>query len=84
MFQLTQYASAKEPKVQNHISLSEVLEIIKNGDRKLPLIQFARTLVKGSEEYDTFKKTMLPTFRFNFLFNGSATNENITVPTGLI
>ena len=84
MFQVTQYASAKEPKVQNQINLTEVLNIIKNGDSKLSLIQFARTLKKGSHEYDTFKKNMLPTFRFNFLLEDSAANINITAPTGLI
>lgn len=84
MFQLTQYASAKEPKVQTHISLTEVLEIIKNGDENLPLIQSARAFGKGNPKYDKIKTTLLPTFRFNFLFDDSAANENITDPTGLI
>lgn len=84
MFQLTKYASAKEPKVQEQASLTEVLQIIKEGDSNLPLITFARTMVKGSLKYDKFKKSMLPTFRFNFLFKESASNNNITKPTGLI
>lgn len=84
MFQLTKYASAKAPTVQEHASLSEVLQIIKEGDSNLPLIAFARTLAKGSKEYEKFKKTMLPTFRFNFLFKESASNNNITEQTGLI
>ncbi|MGQ2985360.1 BT4734/BF3469 family protein [Flavobacterium sp.] len=84
MFQLTQYASAKEPKVQSHINLTEVLEIIKNGDENLSLIQSARAFGKGNPKYDTIKTTLLPTFRFNFLFDGSAANDRITAPTGLI
>lgn len=84
MFQLTQYASSKEPKVQKQITLGEVLAIIKNGDKKLPLVQYARTLEKGTVEYDDFRRRNFPTFRFNFLFKHSASNRNITTPTGLI
>jgi hypothetical protein len=84
MFQLTQYASAKQPKVQSHISLTEVLEIIKFGDVNLTLIQSARAFGKGNLKYDAIKTTLLPTFRFNFLFDGSAANDNITASTGLI
>lgn len=84
MFQLTQYASAKGPKVQNQISLTEVLQLIQNGDENLTLIQCARALGKGNPKYDAIKITLLPTFRFNFLFNGSAANDNIISPTGLI
>lgn len=84
MFQLTKYASAKQPTVQKHISLDEVLQLIQNGDENLTLIQSARAFGKGSPKYDTIKTTLLPTFRFNFLFNESASNSNITEPTGLI
>lgn len=84
MFQLTQYASAKEPKVQRQISLTEVLHIIGNGDENLTLIQSARALGKGNPKYDAIKTTLLPTFRFNFLFSESARNSNITEPTGII
>lgn len=84
MFQITQYASAREPKVQNQTSLTEVLQLIQNGDENLKLIQSARAFGKGNPKYDAIKTTLLPTFRFNFLFKDSASNENITVPTGLI
>lgn len=50
----------------------------------ISLIQSARTFGKDSPKYDAIKTTLLPTFRFNFLFEGKAANENITVPTGLI
>ena len=84
MFQITQYANAKDPKVSTVIALKSVLHIIKGGDDKLPLIQAARAVDKANPLYNTIKTTSLPTFRFNFLFDGSAANKNITVPTGLI
>lgn len=83
-FQITQYANAKDPKVSKVTSLESVLQIIKSGDDKLPLIQAARAVGKTNPLYNTIKTTSLPTFRFNFLFDGSAANRNITSPTGLI
>jgi len=84
MFQITQYASAKEPQVQKQINLTDVLHTIQNGDDNLTLIQSARALGKGNSKYDIIKTTLLPTFRFNFLFKESANNKNITTPTGII
>ena len=84
MFQITHYANVKDPKVQDVVSLESVLQIIKNGDANLPLIQSARLVGKSSHLYDTIKTSSLPTFRFNFLFDESAANNNITEPTGLI
>lgn len=85
MFQLTQYANAKSPQVQQVVTLESVLQTIKNrDDENLILIQSARALGKGHPKYDTIKTTLLPTYRFNFLFDGSASNDNITTATGLI
>lgn len=64
--------------------MDEVLQIIKNGDDNLPLIKTAREYGKGHSQYDNIKTKLLPTFRFNFHFNGSVSNQNITSPTGLI
>ena len=84
MFQITQYANAEKPHVLKTTDLETVLGTIKNGDDRLPLIQWVRTKNKGSEEYNDFKKKNFPTFRFNFIFKDYAKNSNITVPTGLI
>lgn len=84
MFQLTQYANAKSPQVQQVATLESVLQIIKNGDENLTLIRSAREFGKGNPKYDAIKTTLLPTYRFNFLFDGSASNDNITTATGLI
>ncbi|WP_417357609.1 hypothetical protein [Flavobacterium sp.] len=84
MFQITKYANVKDRKVQDVVSLESVLQTIKDGDINLPLIQSARLVGKSSPLYDSIKTSSLPTFRFNFLFDESAANNNITEPTGLI
>ncbi|MEE1897446.1 BT4734/BF3469 family protein [Flavobacterium rakeshii] len=84
MFQITKYAKVKDSKVQDIVSLESILQIIKRGDTNLPFIQSARLVGKSNPLYDIIKTTSLPTFRFNFLFKDSATNNNITEPTGLI
>jgi len=84
MFQVTQYESAKQPEVQMVVSLESVLNKIKDGDDNLPFIKTARSLGKSSLKYNTIKTELLTTFRFNFLFQGSASNANITAATGLI
>lgn len=80
----TKYKAINQPKVGKEISVEEVLQTIKNGDENLHLINEAREFGKGSVEYDKIKTYKLPTHRFNFLFKGSASNDNITVPTGLL
>ncbi|WP_298156182.1 BT4734/BF3469 family protein [Flavobacterium sp.] len=84
MFQITQYESGKEPRVNKIIPVDEVLNLIRNGDENLNLILLARSMGKGDKKYDTIKKKLLPSFRFNFLFDSTASNANITSPTGLL
>lgn len=84
MYIVSKFESAKAPQVKQVLSIEEVLQIIKKGDDNLPLIKLAREYGKDSSQYDNIKTNTLPTFRFNFLFDGSASNKNITSPTGLI
>ena len=65
-------------------SVPAILNIIKYGNDKLPLIQKARTYGKSSIEYKRIKDSKLSTFRFNFNFKDSASNNNITSSNDLI
>lgn len=84
MFQITRYDSIIEPKIKEIISIDEYLNIIKKGDDNLGLIESARLYGKPHPKYDVIKTKLLPTYRFNFMFKDSASNENIIKPTGLI
>lgn len=81
---VTQYEKVSNSAVQKIVSIGDILNTIKNGDEHLTLIQKARQIGKGNKGYDYIKTNQLPTFRFNFLFKDSASNKNVTVPTGLI
>jgi len=83
-FRVSKYEHAKNMTAQNILSVDEILDTIKKGDSNLPLIEEARKIGKGNDEYDIIKTEKLPTFRFNFLFNDSVSNKNIIAPTGLI
>jgi hypothetical protein len=48
------------------------------------MIKNAREYGKGHEQYDKIKKNVLPTFRFNFIIENTAKNENIIGASGLI
>ncbi len=84
MFSIQQFKNCKTPNVSNNYELKEILNTIKYGNDKLPLIQSARTYGKSSIDYNKIKTELLPTFRFNFNFKGSASNNNITSSNGLI
>jgi len=81
---ISQYKNIKSSSIDKLIGLDEALSMIKNGDENIVNIKRAREVLKGSEEYDNIKSKLLPTFRFNFMFDDKASNANITVPTGLI
>jgi hypothetical protein len=81
---VTQYEAINKSTVLKTVSIDSVLEIIKNGNEFVPLIEKARISGKGSKDYDYIKTNLLPTFRFNFLFKDSAKNSNIMSPTGLL
>lgn len=83
-YTVTKYKGMVYPKTGEIIPLSEVLESIKEGDRNLSLIKTAREYGKGNIKYNYIKSNKLPTIRFNFLFNGTASNKNIHTSTGLI
>ena len=84
MYIISKYKNVKSPKIEAIISINEYLKIIKNGDDNLPIIKLARKHGKGTQQYNTIKIESLPTFRFNFLFKNSASNNNIIEPTGFI
>lgn len=84
MYKVSKFECITAPKVKQVLSIEEVLHVIKHGDDYLQIINTARLYGKGSALYDNLKTNTLPTFRFNFHFNGSASNQNITSPTGLI
>jgi len=84
MFSIQQFKNCESPSVSNNYELKEILNTIKYGNDRLPLIQSARTYDKSSVEYRKIKDSKLPTFRFNFKFNSYASNKNIISSSGLI
>src|SRR5690554_20933 len=84
MYKVTKYKNVRSSDVECTLDIAEVFEIIKNGDSALKHIEYARSFTRGSEDFDSVKTNLIPTFRFNFLFNEKALNKNITKPTGLI
>ncbi|WP_346882355.1 hypothetical protein [uncultured Algibacter sp.] len=85
MFKVQSFKNCETYKISCSRPVEEILNTIKNGDKHLSIIQKARTYKKGiDKEYDTIKRELLPTHRFNFQFNDYATNANITTSTGLI
>jgi hypothetical protein len=83
-YSISQYKNVKSPNVDRITSSEQFLFRTKNGDENLEQILIAREAGKGSEEYNRIKTEVLTTFRFNFMFATSASNANITLPTGLI
>ncbi|AEH02124.1 BT4734/BF3469 family protein [Lacinutrix sp. 5H-3-7-4] len=81
---INKFKNVKNPVVINSIDINDILNIIKIGDSNLSIINSIRTLGKSNVLYDELKTTKLPTFRFNFRFEGKATNKNIIEPTGYI
>lgn len=84
VYSINHFKNIKSPSVLGKITVDEVLHKIKYGDENLLNIKKARDYGKGHPQYDELKKTVLPTFRFNFLFEVYANNENAVNPTGLI
>lgn len=83
-FWINNFANCKSPEVLGKISIEEFLHKIKHGDENLFNIKNAREFGKGHDQYDKIKKTVLPTYRFNFYMEGTAKNLNVTDATGLI
>lgn len=81
---VSQFAGMQKPTVLKILPIEKALKIIQGGDENISQILKARAYGKGSELYDKIKTFSLPTFRFNFLFDSYATNNNIVAPTGLI
>ncbi|OEK07283.1 hypothetical protein A8C32_17750 [Flavivirga aquatica] len=84
MYNISKFKNCESPKIWYSYPVEEILDTIKYGDKHLPIIQKARTYAKVDDEYDEIKKLELPTHRFNFQFNGYASNANIVDSTGLI
>jgi hypothetical protein len=81
---ITKYGSIDNPKVDEVIDIDSFITTIKDGDENKKLIESARAYGKGHEKYTKIKESLLPSFRFNFMFDNYASNDNITSPTGLI
>jgi hypothetical protein len=84
MKNITKYKNTEECRVIDLVPIIEILRIIKEGDNHQTYIELARNYEKGTDAYADLKDRMIPSFRFNFLFEKRATNANITEPTGLI
>lgn len=83
-FRVNTFLGIKKSKVQDLISVEEILRTIKNGDSHLSLIEEARKIGKGNDGYVYIKTYKLPTCRFNFQYKDYAIDNNIVAPTGLI
>ena len=83
-FWINNFKNGISPNVLDKITVEEVLNKIKYGDKNLLNIKKARDYGKGHTEYNKIKMNELPTFRFNFLFEVYANNENAVNATGLI
>jgi len=84
MYEITQYENIKNSKVVKTVTVEEILNIIREGDEHLTVINAAREFGKGHKLYDSLKVNSIPTYRYNFLFDETASNMNIIKPTGLI
>nr|WP_315193479.1 hypothetical protein [uncultured Flavobacterium sp.] len=84
MLIINQFANCKNPYVNKNVTIDVALSAIKNGDSNLQTILDIRKLGKSSLDYQKTKTYNIPTYRFNFKFEGKATNETIIEPTGLI
>ncbi|RLJ33821.1 VirE-like protein [Chryseobacterium sp. 7] len=67
-------------------NIGEVVEFIKSPPTEhLDLVQYARTLERGSEEYAAIKISKLPAVTINFSFsNGYIIGKNVSTPTGYL
>jgi hypothetical protein len=81
---INHFENCISPPVLGKITVDEVLHKIKNGDENLLNIKNAREFGKSHQKYDEIKKTVLPTYRFNFIFEGYAKDIKIIESTGLI
>ncbi len=81
---INNFKNCISPKVLGKIPIEEFLHKIKYGDENRLMIEVAREHGKGNKKYDKIKKSALPTFRFNFLIEGTANNVNVIRSTGLI
>jgi hypothetical protein len=84
MQKITKFKNCKSPKVSETYDVNYIIDTIKNGNDKLPLIKAARAYDKSSDNYKLIKTELLPTFRFNFNFENSASNSNIIGSTNLM
>jgi len=84
VYLINHFKNCKSPSVISKITVEEVLHKIKYGDENLLNIKKARDYGKGHKQYDNIKTTALPTFRFNFLYEDYAKDENVIGATGLI
>lgn len=84
MYKVTKYLNSKSYTPIEECSIQGVFRTIKTEGHHTPIIHTLRLYEKGSDTYDLIKDNTIPTYRFNFLTNGNASNSNISEPTGLI
>lgn len=84
MLTINQFKNVKNSFIDKNITIDEILSTIKDGDSNRETILAIRKLGKSSTVYQKTKTHYIPTFRFNFKFEGKASNETIIEPTGLI
>lgn len=67
-------------------NIGEVIEFIRNPPQEhVELVEYARSLKKGSSEYQNTKKYKLPAITINFSFsNGYIIGKNVSKPTGYL
>ncbi|AKK72096.1 hypothetical protein OK18_05120 [Chryseobacterium gallinarum] len=67
-------------------NIGEVVEFIKSPPTEhQELVQYARTLERGSGEYKTIKISKLPSISINFSFSdGYLKGDNVSTPTGYL
>lgn len=81
------FKNCASPEVMDSYDINKIIDIIKNNKNKnthLHIIEEARGYDRNSNKYKKIKTYELPSFRFNFIFNGYAKNQYIIKSTNLI
>jgi hypothetical protein len=84
MYKVTKYLNSKSYTPLEECSIQEVFKSIKTEGHLTPIIHTLRLYEKGTTTYDLIKDHTIPTYRFNFLTKGNASNANLGDPTGII
>jgi hypothetical protein len=83
-FLIDSFKCIKSSNIEKQLTINQIFNKIRTGSNYINDVINARIAGKGTIEYDKIKATKIPTVRFNFNFNISASDINIKAPTGLI